>query len=304
MNPILIDFGPISLYWYGVLIVIGSIIAAWLSNRYAIRDGEDPDHIWNLLALTLITGIIGARVYHIFSIPADGLGWPYYRENPSEMFNFWAGGFRGLGIYGGLAGGLLGLLAYCAIGRLNSLRYLDYIAPNVLLAQAIGRLGHFINQELYGPPTDQPWAFIINPAYPCQSPQELPQGIQFCGSAYLNEESIAWYANHGYHPTFFYEAGWNLLMFGLLTLLIRYRGAGLRRGDGPLLYFIAYGIGRYWVEFFRPDAWIIGPLAAAQWIAIGSVVISMIILIVRHWGWQGYGDPNESLVQMSIRHSQ
>ena len=109
MNPILFQIGPFALHWYGFLIVGGAVVAAWLASRYAQRDGQDPDHIWNLLAWTMIAGIIGARLYHVFSSPADGYGWPYYRQYPLEIINFWNGGFRGLGIYGGLIGGALAI---------------------------------------------------------------------------------------------------------------------------------------------------------------------------------------------------
>lgn len=298
MNPVIFDFGPLSLHWYGLLIVGGAVLAAWLSNRYAVREEQDPDHIWNLLALSLILGIIGARLYHVISVPVDGLGWPYYRENPDQILNFWTGGFRGLGIYGGLAGGLIAIFGYTLLRGLNPIQYLDYIAPNVLLAQAIGRFGNYVNQELYGPPTNLPWAFTINPAYPCQLPPNLESGIQFCGTSFLTEETIAWYANHGFHPTFFYEAIWNLMMFGLLTLLIRRAGSRLRRGDIALLYFITYAIGRLWTEALRPDAWMLGPLAAAQWVAIGTLVIAGVLLVYRHASWRGQGDPAESLVRL------
>ena len=113
MNPILFSAGPFSLGWYGIFIVGGAVLATWLSARNAARAGEDPDHVWNLLAWMLILGIIGARLYHVLSSPADGSGWSYYREHPLDAINFWNGGFRGLGIYGGLAGGIL---AACATG--------------------------------------------------------------------------------------------------------------------------------------------------------------------------------------------
>lgn len=299
MNPVIFELGPLSLHWYGFLIVSGAILAASLSNRYAKREGNAPDHMWNILSLALILGIFGARLYHVFSTPADGLGWPYYRENPDEIFSFWLGGFRGLGIYGGLAGGLIAVVGYTYFRGLQPLRYLDYIAPHVLLAQAIGRVGNFINQELYGPPTDLPWAFKINPAYPCQIPFNLESNIQFCGASFLTDESITWYTTNGFHPTFFYEAGWNLMMFGLLTWLIRRWGSQLRRGDIALLYFITYAIGRFWTEALRPDAWIFGPLAVAQWIAIITLIVAMLLLFQRHNGWQGQGDPEESLVRLS-----
>lgn len=284
MNPVIFEYGLISLNWYGVLIVGGGVITAWFSSRYAAKAGENQDHIWNLLAVAMITGIIGARFYHVFSTPAHGLGWPYYRENPGDIFNFWDGGFRGLGIYGGLAGGLIGIFAYCFWQRLNPIQYLDFIAPNVLIAQAVGRLGNFVNQELYGPPTDLPWAFHIDPRFPCQIPLELPDTIQFCGSPELREETITWYATHGYHPIFFYEAIWSFVMFLLLFFVIRQFGSRLRRGDGVWLYLLAYPLGRLWTEAFRPDAWMMGQLATAQWIAIGAIVVTLVMLIIRHVG--------------------
>jgi phosphatidylglycerol:prolipoprotein diacylglycerol transferase len=297
MNPVIVQLGPFSLQWYGVFIVTGAVLAAWLASRYARQVGENPEHIWNLLAWTLIAGILGARLYHVFSSPADGLGWAYYREHPLDIINFWSGGFRGLGIYGGLAGGVVAIVFYCWRNRLDPLRYLDFIAPNVLLAQAIGRLGNYVNQELYGPPTTLPWAFYINPSYPCQVPDGAPAYPQICGLPGLMPETLEWYATHGFHPTFFYEALWNLLMFGLLTVIIWRYGRWLRTGDQVLLYLIAYGLGRFWVELFRPDAWRMGTLATAQWIAIGGILFGVIMLILRHR--KGRGDDAQPTISIS-----
>lgn len=301
MNPVLFQIGPFQLNWYGIFIVGGAVLAAWVSSLYAKKAGENPDHVWNILAWALVVGIIGARLYHVFSNPADGLGWPYYRENPGDIFNFWNGGFRGLGIYGGIAGGLIAIAGYCWFNKLSFLQYLDFIGPNVLLAQALGRMGNFVNQELYGPATTLPWAFHINPKYPCQLPPDLAAGIDYCGSANMSQESISWYTAHGYHPTFFYEALWSLAAWVVLALIIRYFGYRLRRGDGALLYLIAYPLGRLWVEMFRPDAWVMGRLATAQWIAIGSIVIFSIVLIIRHIGWDWRKDPEHSLAALSVR---
>jgi phosphatidylglycerol---prolipoprotein diacylglyceryl transferase len=298
MNPVIFQYGPVALHWYGLLIVGGAVVGAWFAGTYAKKAGENPDHIWNLLAWSLLAGIIGARLYHVFSNPADGYGWPYYREHPLEIINFWNGGFRGLGIYGGLVGGIIAVILYCWRNRLEPLRYLDFIAPNVLIAQAIGRLGNFANQELYGPVTTLPWAFHINPRYPCQLPPDLPQTIQLCGTPTLTDETLAWYATQGYHPTFFYEAGWNLLMFLLVTLIIWRFGHRLRTGDGVLLYLLAYPLGRFWVEMFRPDAWVLGTLPAAQWIALGAILFSLIALIWRHRQWSWRDHPEDSLVAL------
>lgn len=301
MNPVIFNLGPFSLTWYGVLIVGGAVLATWLAARYAARDGGNPDHVWNMLAWALIFGIIGARLYHVFSSPADGLGWAYYREHPLDIIRFWNGGFRGLGIYGGLLGGILALFVYGYFTKINTLRYIDYFAPNVLLAQAIGRFGNFVNQELYGPPTSAPWAFHINPQYPCQLPAGIPPGVQPCGvNVPLSEETRSWYASNGFHPTFFYEAGWNIGMFALLTLLIRYYGHRMRTGDATILYFIFYSMGRFWVEMLRPDAWMMGTLATAQWIAISVMVAGTLLLWLRHRNWSWRNNPEDTLARLSI----
>ena len=300
MDPVIFQIGPFALHWYGLFIVGGAVLAAWVSSLYAAKAGEDPDHIWNMLAWALVIGIIGARLYHVFSTPADGLGWSYYRENPIEIINFWNGGFRGLGIYGGLLGGILAIAGYAWFNKLNILLYLDFIGPNVLLAQAMGRMGNFVNQELYGPPSTAPWAFHINPAHPCQMPANIPDPTWYCGLANLPQTALDWYAANGFHPTFFYEALWSLALWVVLTLIYRYRGNRLRLGDGALLYFIAYPLGRFWVELFRPDAWVMGSLATAQWIAIGSVTISSVLLFLRHRNWDWRTNQDESLARLSI----
>ena len=300
MNPVIVEIGPFALNWYGIFIVGGAVLAAWFSGLYAVRGGDDPDHIWNILARSLIGGIIGARLYHVFSSPADGLGWAYYREHPLDIINFWNGGLRGLGIYGGLVGGVLAVYVYCRINKLSTIRILDYIAPNVLIAQTLGRFGNWVNQELYGPATDLPWAFYINPEHPCQMPiQVLPPGIQPCNAPNITDATRFYYAAQGFHPTFFYEALWNVAMFALLALIIWRWGERLRRGDGILLYLIAYSAGRFWVEMFRPDAWVMGQMATAQWIALLCVAGGIVGLIVRHAGWSWRAHPEESLGHMS-----
>ena len=301
MNPVIFQLDPFSLHWYGVFIVGGAVLGAWVAGRTAAKAGYNPDLVWNMLAWALVMGGAGARLYHVFSTPANGVGFSYYMQHPEDIFNFWNGGFRGLGIYGGLVGGILAIAVYARIKKLDILMWLDFIAPNVLLAQAVGRLGNWVNQELYGPPTDRPWAFHINPNFSCQDPANRPLTVQPCGTGAMqpfNQESLDWYANNGFHPTFFYEALWNLAAFALLTWIFRRYGERFRKGDAILLYFIAYPLGRFWVEMFRPDAWVMGTMATAQWIALGSVAASVIILIVRHWGWDWRKDRAGSMAYM------
>ena len=281
MNPVLLQLGPLTVHWYGILIVTGAVIAAYICTIEAKRRGEDPDHVWNLLTLALIFGIIGARLYHVFSTPAGNfVGWAYYREHPIDIIAFWNGGFRGLGIYGAVAGGVLAFAIYCAYKRLNFPRWLDIATPGILLAQAIGRMGNFINQELYGPATNLPWAFRINPTFPCQEPAGSPMA---CGIPdRLNDAARQWYATNGFHPTFFYEALWNILGFVIVMVGARKLVNWLRDGDVFCFYLIWYPVGRFWVEFLRPDAWRMGTFATAQWIAILLFAVGVGGLIINH----------------------
>ena len=281
MNPILIQLGPLQVHWYGFLIVIGAVLAAWLATQEARRRGEDPEHVWSLLIWVLIFGIIGARLYHVFSTPTgDFAGWAYYRQHPLDIIAFWNGGFRGLGIYGAVIGGVLAVAIYARRHQLKLLRWLDILAPGLLLAQAIGRMGNRINQELYGPTTNLPWAFHINPAYPCQEPAGSPQA---CGLPdRLTDVARQWYATHSFHPTFYYEALWNLVGFGLLWFGGRRLFRWLRDGDIFFLYLIWYAVGRFWVEVFRPDAWRMGTLATAQWFAVAGIAVGVTGLLLNH----------------------
>ena len=281
MNPIILKLGPFQMTWYGLLIVGGAVLAAWLATKEAARRGEDPEHAWNILTWSLILGIIGARLYHVFSTPTGNFaGWAFYRENPIEIIKFWDGGFKGLGIYGAVAGGVIAVIIYCRIAKINLLRWLDIPTPGLILAQAIGRMGNRINQELYGPPTNLPWAFHINPTFPCQEPAGSPMA---CGIPdRLTDTARQWYAANGFHPTFFYEAIWNVAGFVLLWLGGRRFKHWLRDGDIFLFYLIWYPVGRFWVEMFRPDAWRMGSLATAQWIALGCIACAIVGLILNH----------------------
>lgn len=274
MNPVIIQLGPFSVTWYGLLIVFGAVLAAWVSTLEAKRRGEDPEHVWNMLAWILIFGIIGARLYHVFSNPVGGIGWSYYREHPIEIINFWSGGFRGLGIFGALLGGLLAVVLYSWRRHLSLVRWLDILTPGILLAQAVGRMGNRINQELYGPPTTLPWGFKINPDFPFMPPLTRPLDVAM-------EQYIA---VTRFHPTFYYEALWNLLGFALVMIFGRRWYKRLLDGDIFLFYLMWYPIGRFLVEMFRPDAWIsgFGGLATAQVISVGLFLIAVVLLVVRH----------------------
>jgi len=256
--------GPLTVYWYGIIIVTAVLVAGWVAAFEARRRGENEDHIWNALIIVVLLGIVGARLYHVFSSPAGGaLGWEYYREHPEAIFQIWNGG---LAIYGAVAGGVLGILLYVYRAKLSIWRYLDIGTPALLIGQAIGRWGNFVNQELYGPPTTLPWGIKIDEFHrfpPFHDLSQYPLEMRF-------------------HPVFLYESLWNLIGFVLIMVAGRKWAARLKEGDLFLAYLIWYPVGRLWVEALRPDAWKIGNIPTAQIISLVLIVVAVVALVIRH----------------------
>jgi phosphatidylglycerol:prolipoprotein diacylglycerol transferase len=278
-DPILFQLGPFVIRWYGLLIVSGAIAAAYVAAVEAQRKREDPDHAWNLLIWCLIFGIIGARIYHVLSSPAGASrGFNYYFiEQPFTTITIfgvavpfptalmiWEGG---IGIYGALIGGILAIIVYARRENLNAWRWIDNIAPGMLLAQAIGRWGNYFNQELYGPPTDLPWGITITNAN-----QRIPPYNDL--TAYPLETTL-------FHPVFLYESLWNLIGFGLLMWIGRKYSHKLLDGDMLSLYLIWYPIGRILVESLRPDAWTLSGIPTAQIVSVVLILIGVGLMIYR-----------------------
>jgi len=268
MDPVAFHIGSYPVYWYGIIITTGAVLGAWLASWMAKQRGEDPDHVWNMLIIVLVLGIIGARLYHVFSRPAVGIGWDYYKEHPMEIFIPKNGGFAGLGIYGGFIGGLIGVLAYTWWKKLNFFEWADFAVPGVLLAQAIGRWGNFVNQELFGPPTTMPWGIKID----CANRQFYEQ---------YNCNVLG--PNTRFHPTFLYESLWNFTGVILMVVAFKKFGHKLRTGDLLFFYLIYYPLGRIWVEyFFRPDAWTMGGLPTAVIISLIAIAGGVAGLLYNH----------------------
>src|SRR5512136_814115 len=256
--------GPLTIYWYGIIIVTAALIGGYVAAFEAKRRGEDEDHVWNILIVVVLLGIVGARLYHVFSSPAGGgYGWEYYKQNPWAIFDLRSGG---LGIFGAVAGGILGVLLYTYRAKLSLWRYLDISAPALLMGQAIGRWGNYVNQELYGPPTTLPWGLKIDEFHripPFNDLSAYPLATRF-------------------HPVFLYESLWNLTGVVLILVTGRKWAGKLKEGDLFLLYLIWYPLGRLWVESLRPDAWRIGNIPTAQIISVLLMVVSAVLLVVRH----------------------
>jgi phosphatidylglycerol---prolipoprotein diacylglyceryl transferase len=255
------NIGPLRIHFYGILIMLGVLAAAWLSTREAHRRKMDGEIIWDSLVWVLIGGIVGARLWHIFSPPpsmvAQGITTQYYLTHPLDALAVWNGG---LGIPGAVIGGAIVLWIYTHRHKLVFLQWADITMPGVALAQAIGRWGNFFNQELYGAPSHLPWAIYIDPAH------RLPAYQQYST----------------YHPLFLYESILNLLNMGFLLWLGRRFGDRLKDGDILLAYLITYPTYRFLLEFLRLDASQVGGLNFNQTVMAVVAVTATALLIWRH----------------------
>jgi phosphatidylglycerol:prolipoprotein diacylglycerol transferase len=252
--------GKLFIHFYGVIIMLGAVLAAWLSTVEAKRRGYNPDIIWDVMPWLLIAGIIGARIWHVLTPPASmvemGITTQYYLTHPLDAINIRAGG---LGIPGGVIGGAIALWVYTRKKKLSFASWVDIVAPGLALAQAVGRWGNFINQELYGAPTDLPWAIFIEPSRRLQ---------EFINVAY-------------YHPMFLYEFIWNLLNIALLLILSRKMKDKLFRGDIFLVYLVLYPVGRFLLEFIRLDPSNVGGININQTIMAIIAISALILLILK-----------------------
>jgi len=228
-----LQIGPFLIHYYGVIIMLGALLAAWLTTRQAKDNGDNPDLIWDMLPWLLVAGIIGARIWHVLFPPASmvaiGIDTKYYLTHPLDAISIWKGG---LGIPGAVIAGLLALIWYAKRQKLDFRKWADYIAPGLALAQAIGRWGNYINQEVYGAPTNLPWKIFIDPAH------RIPGYID---QAY-------------YHPLFLYESLYNLANMGILIWISRVYKSKIKPGDIILTYAVIYPLGRFFLEFLRLDA--------------------------------------------------
>jgi phosphatidylglycerol:prolipoprotein diacylglycerol transferase len=249
------------IYFYGILIMLGTLAAAYMAARQAKKRGQNPEIIWDMFAWVLLAGILGARIWHILTPPPSmveqGITTMYYFKHPLEMLRFRAGG---LGIPGGVIGGALALYIYSRIKKLDFGMWADFAAPGVALAQAIGRWGNFFNQEVYGKPSTLPWAISIDPEY------RLPEFRMF----------------ETYHPLFLYECIWNLLNMGVLLYLGKRFEKWLKSGDIFLAYLMMYGVGRFLLEFLRLDSSQVAGINANQTVAVVVALASAGLFLWRH----------------------
>ncbi|MCI3028349.1 prolipoprotein diacylglyceryl transferase [Desemzia sp. C1] len=230
IDRVAFSFGPFTVYWYGIIIGVAMLLAISLASKEGKKRGFEEDTLIDMALWAIPIGLIGARIYYVL------FEWDYYIQNPLEIIAIWNGG---IAIYGGLIAGGLTVYWYAKKKEIPVALMLDVLAPYVLLAQAIGRWGNFINQEAHGGEVTR--TFLEN--------LYLPDFI-------INQMQI-----NGvyYHPTFLYESLWSLLGFGLI-IFIRNRKGLLRQGEVALSYVIWYSVGRFFIEGMRTDSLWIGDL--------------------------------------------
>jgi phosphatidylglycerol:prolipoprotein diacylglycerol transferase len=270
-NPIALAFGSIEIRWYGIGYVAAILAGTWLTFRLARQRGESTERIIDGLIILAIAALIGGRAYHVID------QWAYYKDHLAQII---LPPYSGLGIYGGLLTGMLALIWYVRRHKLNFWRWGDIIVPAVLLAQAVGRWGNFMNQELYGPPTNLPWGIAIECQY---------RVAEFACPATP--------ANAHFIPLFFYESMLSLLgVFVMIFLWRRFtaRGRLLIAGDVGLLYFVWYGLERSLLETLRSGwNWTFFGLATAQVVGLGAAAAAIIAVFVRHWWVRKHPTPAE-----------
>lgn len=226
-----------AIYWYGIIITIGIAIGAWWGGREIERRGQNVDEFFNGLMVLVISGYIFARLTYVLLDFLGGRGAQY--ETLLDVLNVRAGGVNILG--GFIGAGVVGLF-FVRWRKIPFWHYADVAGVTLLIAQAIGRWGNFINQELYGPPTTLPWGIKIDAAH----------------RIFKYADTTVFPLETRFHPTFLYESIWLLLGFGLLVWLNRRYYDQWKVGTLFAIFLIWWGGGRVWVEFFRPDQLTIG----------------------------------------------
>ena len=253
-----LSIGPLTIRLYALFIITGIAVAIWLGRRRYSNLGGNPDDVSEVAIWAVPFGIIGGRIYHVISSPQQYFG---ENGNPADALRIWQGG---LGIWGAISLGAVGAYIYFKTHKttLSFAKLLDSLAPGVIIAQAIGRIGNYFNQEVFGKPTTLPWAIEIEA-------KNRPDGYE---------------AITTFHPTFFYELLWCLFIAYLLIKLPGFlKSVARNSGDIFALYVAGYTAGRLWIEALRIDEanYILG-LRLNIWVSIIVFTAAVIYLYRSH----------------------
>ncbi|BAC14437.1 prolipoprotein diacylglyceryl transferase [Oceanobacillus iheyensis] len=253
IDRVAIEIGPLSIYWYGIIIAFGAILAIYLASKEADRLGLTKDLMLDFVMFAVPIAIIFARIYYVFFEFDQYANGPWWK-----VFAIWEGG---IAIHGAVIGGVITAIVFAKVRKVSFWQIADIVAPSLILGQAIGRWGNFVNQEAHGGPISQATYESFH--------QYLPDFI-------MNQMTINGVM---YHPTFLYESVWNILIFVGLLLLRKYNPV---RGEVFLTYAITYSIGRYFIEGLRTDSlYMFDIIRTAQFISILIIIVSIIFIIYR-----------------------
>ena len=249
MSPVLIEIGPVTIRWYGLMYVVAIIVGIWLTYREVKRKGMKMslDDVLDFVLIAVPLGIVCARLYYV------SFQWDYYSLHLDDTWKIWQGG---LAIHGGVIGGGLALWIFSKWKKIRFWTFADAVVPSLILGQAFGRFGNFMNGDAYGTPTD--WATGLR--FPVGTP---------AGNAYPDSATPGF--SQPLHPAMLYELVGNVLIFGALWIL---RKKGYRDGFLTCLYFLSYAVLRFLVELTRGDSLIL----ADRWPAAN--VISVVFFVV------------------------
>ncbi|EDL64626.1 prolipoprotein diacylglyceryl transferase [Bacillus sp. SG-1] len=248
LDPVAFEFGPLQVHWYGLIIGLGIALALYLAVKESDRLGLPKDTFIDLIVWAIPIAIISARIYYV------AFEWDYYSQNPGDIIKIWNGG---IAIHGALIGSVATAYFFARAKGLSFWKIADIAAPSIILGQAIGRWGNFMNQEAHGGEVSR--QFLEN--------LMLPEFI--INQMYINGTY--------YHPTFLYESLWNIA--GFILLLVIRRKLNLRVGELFLSYVIWYSIGRFFIEAMRTDS-----LMLTEYLRIAQVIsIVLIVLAVGLW---------------------
>ncbi|UFT98507.1 prolipoprotein diacylglyceryl transferase [Radiobacillus kanasensis] len=253
LSRVFLELGPFTVYWYGVIIATGAFLGLWLATRESDRLGLKKDVFIDLVVFAIPVAIIFARIYYVI------FEWEQYEGGTWwDVFEIWNGG---IAIHGALIGSVLTAIIFARVKKMSFWQLADIAAPSLILGQAIGRWGNFMNQEAHGGP--------VSEAYYQNFMQYLPDFItnQMCIDGVM------------YHPTFLYESVWNILVLGFL---LWFRRKNPRRGEVYISYMMAYSVGRYFIEGMRTDSlYVVGQLRTAQLISIVLIVLGIVLIVYR-----------------------
>ena len=249
MSRIAFKIFNFDIYWYSICILIGVILAYILIILESKKHKMDKNEMADLIIYTLLVGILGARLYYVL------FNLEYYLTSPIEILKIHNGG---LAIHGGIIAGLIFLYYYVQKKDINLFRVLDIVAPTILLAQAVGRWGNFFNQEAYGSKT------TLEALQNMHLPNFIIQGMN------IN--------NSYYYPTFLFESILCLIGF-ILIMVIRNKKKDIRLGFQIGIYFIWYGILRFFIEILRQDSLMILNFKMAQFVSIISILLGVLLMV-------------------------